>query len=72
VQLYLRDTYVVNKNSLMLKLKTTLFGHAKLCNYRGLQFYAFHCPVHGIAVDYVHGRSGRLDCQYCCYDHYRN
>jgi hypothetical protein len=65
MQLYVRDRHVVKKNNLFLKLQVALFGHAKLCEYERLEFYAFRCPVHGLATDYARGYDRHLECSYC-------
>jgi hypothetical protein len=68
MQLYVTERKVVYRNSLVLRLKIALFGHAKLCDVGDLEFYAFRCPVHGLTTDHVRGHSRYLDCCYCRYD----
>jgi hypothetical protein len=65
MQLYIRGVRVVERNSLMLRLKIALFGHQKLCEQGQLSYYAFRCPVHGVITDYARGHDPYLECSYC-------
>jgi hypothetical protein len=67
MQLYIRERRMINRNNLVLKAKICIFGYAKLGVHNDLEFYAFHCPVHGVVTDYAHGRAEKmyLCCHHC-------
>lgn len=65
MQLYVRDTHLVQRNGLLLSLKLALFGRSRLCEYEGLDYYTFRCPVHGLVIDHARGYGRYLDCCYC-------
>lgn len=67
MQLYVRERQMVKRNSLLLRLKIAIFGHAKLCKVGDLEFFAFHCPVHGVTTDYARGHDRYVSCSYCSY-----